>query len=200
MPLKESLLRIFRSSTTHGLANILTSEHTAITILWSFFVGIAWVTCIYFIVSNVFAFLEYGIVTNILTKHQTPFQFPAVTFCSKINIHLETEDLKKLALIVRSIEFQSANISFDQKLEKIEIGLLHAYWQINRTRDLKNLLETTITSCRFNGKECPKNSLTAFVDNLDTRSLCYRFNEYRSEDSPSVLSVDRPGKILWSAY
>jgi hypothetical protein len=97
---------------------------------------------------------------------------------------------------VRSIELQSANISFDQKFEKIEIGLLHAYWQINRTWDLKNLLETTITSCRFNGKECPKNSLTAFVDNLDTRSLCYRFNEYRSENSPSVLSVDRPGKYF----
>ena len=79
--LKDELMSIGLSSSSHGLPNILSAEKIHIKLMWIMCYISAAVLFAYLIGRNVTLYFEYEVVTNIKSFIDIPSILPAITVC-----------------------------------------------------------------------------------------------------------------------
>ena len=82
--IKETIKSILEDSTIHGIPRILKSKSWISKIAWIIFLCISTSFCLNLIITAVFNYLKFDVVTTIETITKLPADFPVVTIC---NLH-----------------------------------------------------------------------------------------------------------------
>lgn len=86
--LKTNLKNLLSDSTSHGLPKIVNSERVCFKLMWLLSLVVSTSVGFYLIVSNIFDYLDYEVVTKIQIINESLMPFPTVTFYNLNNVKI----------------------------------------------------------------------------------------------------------------
>lgn len=95
------------SSTSHGLPNIFRTERKSLKIMWLFVFSLSSAFCMFTVIQAIKNYLDFEVVTKIEVIHESPTEFPTITFINSKN--RQQDILKNLKFCYYN--FKECNIS-----------------------------------------------------------------------------------------
>ena len=188
--LKTKVLEKLEESSSHGLPRILKSKLAFLKLFWAVCFLASICSCSYMILSGLFEYLDYDIVSKIVKIHEAKSLFPAVTICN--TNALATANARDL--VNKTIHTYFSNRANDTDLSFIfaldersrMIAYEKSFGDENR-RLLGFSLTEMVILCLFNEKYC---HLKDFKWSFDLRyGNCFTFNYEQN----SSMSINMPG-------
>ena len=94
--LKQNLIKQLTDSSVYGLSKIIQSTNLFYKIFWSLFILFGSIATVYYVIDAVSDFLEYQVVTKIVSIYEHSMPFPTVSFCPSTANFFDNLDLKKM--------------------------------------------------------------------------------------------------------
>ena len=124
--IKTNITDILSNSSAHGLNRIIKAKRILFKIMWLLFFICSASSGVYMVTNSILDYFKYEVVTQIRVVHETPTQFPTVTFYNLKN-HNENASLSDV-LISCSFNSQSCEATdFETKIDKAG----NIYYQFN---------------------------------------------------------------------
>ncbi len=191
--LKQQLVKIALSSTSHGLSNIFRVEKYYFKIMWLAFYLTAWSSIIVIFYKYFIDFLTYPVVTNIKSEWEVPTVFPAVTFCNNFINYFDASnktstDLK--AILNSNSTFIKKKLLLHEYKENLDTEL---YLNYSRKLNLSDLAEQVLISCTFDNEPCDLNALSQYY--ISGMGLCLKFNGKFTSKNFTAKNSKRVGSV-----
>ncbi|PAA90671.1 hypothetical protein BOX15_Mlig022345g1 [Macrostomum lignano] len=166
---------------THGLLHILLSRSTARRLFWLLLFVAALIGCSVHLAKLVQKFTDHSVESQLKLRSERA-QFPDITICNLkpasaslltlrdfFEFHLKHKKLKFGAFYYFDNFWgnfvnwfkedtqrrpQESDESYDSRLEKVCKKVLDVMWVSGDTRDISQLDETMLLSCRYNSEPC----------------------------------------------
>jgi hypothetical protein len=186
LKIKENIKSIIEDSTVHGLPRVLKSNSLISKIVWTIFFCLSSSCCVYLIISAIFSFLQYSVVTTIETITEIPADLPVVTICN-LNV-LQTNYSLSLA---KKYENSPYPTIYKQFFVKNEISSYNDSFK----KSLSYPLNESLISCTINTMSCiPSDFLWIFNPIYGN---CFSFNKgFNSSGHPiSQVQISKAGNI-----
>ena len=193
LKLRNKLLNLIESSTSHGLPNIVRSSRISMKILWTVCFLAAFGVCIWMIQQSVSDFLSYDTVSKIEVINEASPVFPSVSICN-VNPLTTTDAQNLVGDVLSNIGYKLSGPvkNRDYYLYLLDwankIALLWAANPDYGDDKRKQLGKFTIIDCHFNEINCSINDFEWFFHN--ELGNCYRFN---TNGSNGLKQSIRPG-------
>ena len=179
MKIKEILIEIGNSSTSHGIPNIVQSKSKFLKIVWLTFSLVSTAACSYMIFKSIDNFLNFEVVTKTTLRNQLPVEFPTVSICNRSPFITDKaksfyeKDLDNISSQLKDDEireyktFLAFNLSSDEK------------------KDLGLNLEELIYTCTFNTLNCDYDKDFTWFYDIDYGN-CFKFNSGKDSSGNSI--------------
>jgi hypothetical protein len=191
--LKEQLVKIALSSTSHGLSNIFKVEKYYFKVMWLAFYITAWCSIIVIFYKYFIDFLTYPVVTNIKSEWEFPSVFPAITFCNNFINYFDAsnQSLADLEEILDSnSSFESKKLFLDEYKDTLDTEL---YLNYSKNLNLSDLAKEIMISCTFDNKPCNLDAMSQYY--ISGMGLCLKFNGKFSSKNFTAITSKRVGSM-----
>jgi len=119
-----------KKSTVHGISNLVTAKSHFERLSWLFFIVLAVIFCVIYIVNSFIDYFSYDVISNLRFRYTDDMNFPAVIFCgvsSEYPIHegifkctfnnYNCQDLEKVIVLGSGLSEDSYCIRFNGKIK-----------------------------------------------------------------------------------
>jgi acid-sensing ion channel 5 len=177
---KSLLVEFGKSSTAHGISNILRSNNKLVSLIWLIFFFSSISFCFFTIINLIVKYTEYKVFIKFKIEIETNVNFPAVTFCNLNPFDRRGANKYIDKILAKNNLSYIKNIFKIDKTPQIVNKLIKSYVKNDKNltkNDLKNLgfsLEYLMVSCEFDGVNCTSED---FIWSHDYNyGNCYTFN------------------------
>ncbi len=187
MKIKNTIKSIIEDSTVHGIPRLLKSNSLISKITWIIFFCLSTSCCIYLIISAIFNYLQYSVVTTIETIIEIPTILPVITICNLDQFQTSDSYFIKqgysqipyLSNVLKNLFIMSEINSYEDTVRK----------------SLAYSLNESLISCEINTLNCGLSDFVWYFDSL--YGNCYSFNSGKnSQGYPAdVFKISRAGNI-----
>ena len=191
---KTNITELFKYSTAHGYHNIFLTDNIFLKIMWTLFTCTSITICASAIISNIFDFLQYNVVTKVNIINETPITFPAVTICN-LNGFSSTsasELVNSIALsLSHSNESNNSNFGIDRLRNVFEIKA--SLLEDSAKKELGMQIANSLISCVFNYLPCTIDDFQWYYSSR--YGNCFRINGgfNSSGDAVKLRTANQPG-------
>ena len=200
--LKSSMYKIFSSSTSHGLSNLLKAENLSVKILWSLSFISAWTVFFYLMSIFIIEYLKYETISDIQFDLYEGLRFPVVLICNyNIATLKNVTEIDKINLQQKYENISKKNISYSKKSNEADIVSYDAINKIElRYNNLSQYFNEMVIKCNFARVECNANDFTYSLDNygfcLSFDKKRYKRNSYSTQEYMGLELILYLGKFL----
>ena len=195
---KEKLCELLLASTSHGLPSAVRTKHTSMRVMWLVCFFLSTCVCSYVILTSLFQYLEFAVITKVRVVNEFQSEFPRVLIC---NANEFTTDYALQFLMDPAHKF--SRLSAERLDDSDYVSKHHAkameYISYNFSRAQKKSLgyslEETLLSCKFGGAKCSPNDFEWIYNEYNGN--CFVFNSGRNMDGAAVplKRVKDPGQF-----
>ena len=101
---KQTLYKSFKSTTVHGVANLVNSNKPITKAIWFICILVSASLCGYLVVESILVYLNYEVVTSVRVLNERMSEFPAVMLCNKNNLNEKLiEDLSRNSILSKKV-------------------------------------------------------------------------------------------------
>jgi hypothetical protein len=194
--IKKRFLKLAKSSSFHGVPNLLKSEHLFMRFVWFVCMMSSFGFCSYEIARSISKFLKFDVLITSELVRESNTEFPAVTFCNMnpINYAIPGATQQALKLLKESnFDDNIDDLSYNGTRDMYRLSMLakEISYYINKKMNLSTYgytFDNILIGCSFKGVKCEPEQITEFLSN--DFGKCYTFNS--GENAPT-LSTNRPG-------
>ena len=177
-------------STTHGLRNIIKSQHLCNRLIWFCFLITSSIASFYYVSHNIQAYLKYNVVTIVETAYDQPAEFPAITFCSQAPGKFNDLDKFKFEEISFGYE-DPKSLSNDLDLESFFSSLKGRCFRFNSGKNMRNHsipIKNSTIGGRDDGFYLKLNTSFTIIAWIHNKLSPPKIESFNNHDNPVIIT------------
>jgi hypothetical protein len=208
IPLKHKIKHLLQewilSSTSHGLPSVFRTDQLYLKAIWFFCFLLSTAACIYFIVSYIITYFQYGVTVSTTIETETPIDFPAITICNlnpfyvtrAISFVQETLTRNNFTYLLTLSNLTTGQTAFSLSKTVLEVlrsdAATNPAYNATSRKELGFYIDDMLVSCTYSGSECSSSDFDFFQSY--EYGNCYTFNS--GSNSTKTISSAGPGHGL----